>query len=555
MVYHFYYRAFALNKRGLPKGWLAMKKVYCLYRVSSKNMVEKNDIPMQRIECEKFAKEKGWYIAKEFVENGVSGFMTSGAKRDAIISLKSAAVKKEFDVLLVFMFDRLGRKKDETPFIVEWFFNQGIEVWSVREGEQRFDYHVDSLINYIRFWQAEGESLKIGERISTRMRQLAEAGQYIGGHVPFGYKKAYCGRLNKKGYPISDIAIDENNIECVREIFNKTVNEGFGSFVLARWCNDNELTTVKGSKFQSNTILRILRNKLYCGYLIRGSTSVFIPHLKIVDEAVFEQAQYILKQRTESDKSKRQIAFNTQGKSLLSGNIFCGYCGSHMICSSYVDRYVRKDGSVYENRSIRYICYHRSRKLNDCKGQSAYASHKIEPIVSNAVNAILMLFKTLKSKDTLSEYTNLRIKSVTKECEQIKFRLSKLKKEHVTLVRYIASSLNGFGAFKTDTLRQAIIDNEGLSEKLSKELESLTADIQDTHHINMMSEYYYYQMADWAKNYNSLPLQNKKMVICQLFNKIEIFYGYEIVIYVDRKYKLMFEKQFSKMKIGNCQIK
>lgn len=41
------------------------------------------------------------------------------------------------------MFDRLGRRDDETPFIVEWFVNNGIEVWSAEEGQQRFDNHVD----------------------------------------------------------------------------------------------------------------------------------------------------------------------------------------------------------------------------------------------------------------------------------------------------------------------------------------------------------------------------------------------------------------------------
>jgi len=35
------------------------------------------------------------------------------------------------------MFDRLGRKEDETPFIVQWFVNKGIEVWSTVEGQQK----------------------------------------------------------------------------------------------------------------------------------------------------------------------------------------------------------------------------------------------------------------------------------------------------------------------------------------------------------------------------------------------------------------------------------
>ena len=36
----------------------------------------------------------------------------------------------KFDILLVFMFDRLGRRDDETPFIVEWFTKQGLELRS-----------------------------------------------------------------------------------------------------------------------------------------------------------------------------------------------------------------------------------------------------------------------------------------------------------------------------------------------------------------------------------------------------------------------------------------
>lgn len=41
----------------------------------------------------------------------------SANDRDAIQELKEAAKNKEFDVLLVYMFDRLGRRDDETPFV------------------------------------------------------------------------------------------------------------------------------------------------------------------------------------------------------------------------------------------------------------------------------------------------------------------------------------------------------------------------------------------------------------------------------------------------------
>ena len=46
------------------------KRVYCLYRVSTKGQVEKDDIPMQKQRCREFAAEKGWIITREFSEKG-----------------------------------------------------------------------------------------------------------------------------------------------------------------------------------------------------------------------------------------------------------------------------------------------------------------------------------------------------------------------------------------------------------------------------------------------------------------------------------------------------
>ena len=103
-----------------------MKRVYCLYRVSTKKQVSKvmdygivkDDIPMQKQACRAFADSHGWIIVKEFEEKGVSGFKVSAKNRDAIQDLKEAALREEFNILLVFMFDRIGRIDDETPFVV-----------------------------------------------------------------------------------------------------------------------------------------------------------------------------------------------------------------------------------------------------------------------------------------------------------------------------------------------------------------------------------------------------------------------------------------------------
>ena len=158
------------------------------------------------------------------------------------------ALAGEFDILLVFMFDRLGRKDDETPFVVEWFVNQGIEVWSAMEGQQRFDTHVDKLLNYIRYWQASGESIKTSARVKTRIGQLTEQGYYTGGIVPYGYRLVNKGRTNKRNKEVPDLAIDPNEAEVVKVIFRSMSARATGASGFAATCRNRATTTARAEK-------------------------------------------------------------------------------------------------------------------------------------------------------------------------------------------------------------------------------------------------------------------------------------------------------------------
>ena len=159
-----------------------------------------------------------------------------------------------FDILLVFMFDRLGRKDDETPFVVEWFVKNGIEVWSAQEGQQRFDTHVDKLLNYIRYWQASGESIKTSVRVKTRISQLTEEGYYTGGKVPYGYRLEDKGRKNKRNKAVCDLAIDPEEAEIVKLIFQKYVYEGYGSQRICRYLAEQGFHNRKGGKIPTTSI-------------------------------------------------------------------------------------------------------------------------------------------------------------------------------------------------------------------------------------------------------------------------------------------------------------
>lgn len=108
---------------------ISTKRVVCVYRVSIVGQVDRDDIPMQKQYCREFSqRQSGWEIVKEFSEKGVSSFKISAKDRDAIQEIQKMALQGEFDILLVFMSDRLGRKDDEAPFVVEWFLKQNIRL-------------------------------------------------------------------------------------------------------------------------------------------------------------------------------------------------------------------------------------------------------------------------------------------------------------------------------------------------------------------------------------------------------------------------------------------
>ena len=221
-----------------------MTRVECLYRVSTKGQVDHDDIPMQKIDCRKFAQKQGWRVVKEVAEKGVSGSKVSASKRDAIQQLKEEAANGEFDILLVYMFDRLGRIESETPFVLEWFVQHGIQMWSTHEGQQKIETHGDKLMNYIRFWQAAGESEKTSIRTRDRIRQIVSSGHYTGGFVCYGYQLVDQGRRNKRDKPVMDLVINEEESTWVRELFYKVIQEGASGYALAEMLNNRGLRTL-----------------------------------------------------------------------------------------------------------------------------------------------------------------------------------------------------------------------------------------------------------------------------------------------------------------------
>ncbi len=513
---------------------------YCLYRVSTVGQVDKvkDDIPMQKQVCHEFAERQGWIIGKEFYEKGVSGLKVSAANRDAIQELRAAAERKELDVLLVFMFDRIGRIDEETPFVVEWFVKHGIQVWSTQEGEQRFENHVDKLMNYIRFWQASGESEKTSIRIKTRMQQLMAEGVYTGGPVPFGYCTVRNGRLNKKGREVLDIAVEPREAEWVKKLYQLTINEGWGSYKLAMYLNDNGMRTHGGAKFQSESVIRILRNKMNLGYARNSEQELpYLPQLQIIDEITFEQARFILDQRSKGFEEKRTIARQTKSKNLLSGIMFCGHCGGRLTSIVYRERYTRKDGTEYDRSQLKYLCYHKSRGLCKCDGQSTYVAERVDAAV---VELIHQMFENIKDAPDEGDIQKRFAKeSASSKAQQTKLNLE-LKKNSDQLLKLqdeIGATLTGDSVYTSEQLSTAIKTVENRIVNIKDEIERLQNEVNckkaSLEQIRPMFE----QFVRWAQEFDTCTIEQKKMIISRLVTRIELHKDYELSVELNEEYQ------------------
>ena len=108
------------------------ERVCYLYRGRNQN-----DILIQKNTCRDFSKKKGWTIVGEEQEITTINHRGGVAAHEKEHCIRKLAEQGEFDILLVFMFDRLGNSPYEIPFILEWFTKKGIRVWSACEGENK----------------------------------------------------------------------------------------------------------------------------------------------------------------------------------------------------------------------------------------------------------------------------------------------------------------------------------------------------------------------------------------------------------------------------------
>lgn len=540
-----------------------MKKVLCLYRVSSMKQVQDDDIPLQRAETKNFIEQKsvdGWVFYGEKLEKGVSGYKNKVSDRDILLEILDMAEQKEFDILLVYMSDRLGRREDETPFYIARLNQLGIEVWSVNEGQIKTGEHVDKLITYIRYWQAEGESRKTSTRVRDAQIEMIKQGKFAGGSIPFGYDLEFTGEINQKGKAVRKVVINEEKARVVYKIFDYVYSYGYGYKKIAVELNDSKIPSPKGIEWNNTSVGNILKNPLYAGYFsynkffIDGRTQRqprenWIlsekpnPDLVIIPEGMFNRVQEIVDSRRIRALGSKKNADavlcegspqTTRGRLLLIGFIYCGYCGSRLTNGSGYNYWVTLDGVKHKKLTPRYKCAGYWSGKTPCGGMKSYAAEDIEAIVINRVSHYMRQLESLDiSKETTTRKEKLSVKK-KKLQDTYNKQVKRIKSDIKVMNDKVPDILRGEITFPLERLTQLI--NE-------KEAELITLNSDHETNMSLLEKKNLEQkdlaelcsiISDWDTRFKQSPSDIQKTMLRKVIERVEIKKeGLRIVLKID----------------------
>lgn len=523
-----------------------MKKVNCLLRVSSKQQLHGDDIPVQRTECMEYVnRNPEWKFQKEYVEKAVSGFKTSLKKRDILQEILEDARNKTFDVLVVYMSDRIGRKEDESPVFVTTLNNLGIEIWSVKEGQLRTEEHIDKLLNYIRFWQAEGESRKTGDRVRDAQETFVKQGKFVGGYAPFGYQLEYSGAVSNHGRALKKLVIDKEKADIVRKIFDYTINYNYGALKIAKVLNGQNILAPKDT-WKACTIAQILQNPIYKGYMAynrrqhskgggafeRAPMENWIlsenqkQELVIVSEEIWNKAQEMREKRKTTIKRSTETNNHTSGstgKLVLMGFIYCGYCGHRLTNGSKYNYWITKCGEHRKKFEGRYRCTSIANGSLSCQGKTYYRAEEIEPIVYAVVISYLNQLREADTKEDIRKLWEEQILRVRTEKESFIKEQKAIQKDIATLKENIPVTLRGEGMFRVEELslllqgkEQRLSELQQLVEKKETEYEQLELKKKD---INETGEI----ISNWGELFMQCSIPERKVMLSRIIERIDIW--------------------------------
>ena len=460
--------------------------IYCRY--SSDSQTEQSIDGQLRV-CTEYAKSRDILILDTYIDRAMTG--TNDNRPDFQRMIKNSA-KREWDMILVYKFDRFSRNKYETAMHKKTLIDNGVKVVSATE------YIPDSpeaiILESMLEGYAEYYSAELSQKGKRGMRETRSKGNFTGGFIIYGYKVE-----NHK------VVIDKDKAETVKFIYEQYVMGVYVKDIIKALTAKGIFN--RGKPFARNTVYNILKNEKYSG-IYRHNEEVFDNiYPQIVDTDTF-------------NKVRAKIDVNHYGKRstevvyLLRNKMKCGYCGSPVSAEC---------GTAKNGEKKRYYKCLGRKNGNGCKKSQArkdvLENYVLENVITQLQSNMDYIVNTLLEMQDDYIKTNSALTRLVKEQRQTE-----------NAIQNIMSAIECGGT--SNTAMKRLRELETLSEELEKQIRIEKA--QSAFKLSRQEITDFYKLA---------LEQSPQMLINYLIKEIQLFDDRMVIIYNTPKTMSLDESQ------------
>jgi DNA invertase Pin-like site-specific DNA recombinase len=132
----------------------------------------------QRLELERVAERHGWQIVEVFEDAGISG-ARSRENRPAFDRMLRRAVRRDFDVILAWSVDRLGRSLQDLVAFLSEIHAKGVELYLHQQGIDTTTPSGKAMFQMMGVF-AEFERAMMRERVLAGLKRARAKGKKLG---------------------------------------------------------------------------------------------------------------------------------------------------------------------------------------------------------------------------------------------------------------------------------------------------------------------------------------------------------------------------------------
>lgn len=530
------------------------KKVRMLLRVSSNQQLEADgDLSIQRqLVKEYIEKNTDWEMdTKEYFEGSNSGYHNSVANRDVLQEALQDAKAGEYQVLVAYKDDRIGRRMWEMGPYIMALKNCGVDIYTVKDGRispESVDDIMGQMMLAMRYGNAQKSSSDTGMRVKDSAQKMVQRGKFVGGTPPYGYKLELSGEISKHGRALHHLVIEPERAAVVKYIYELSLNKEYGSAKIAKILNVHEVYKKMAPKdyWKLGTITSILTNPIYTGrtaYKRRekvngkfkrlGSEEWIIasePNQKliVIDDDIWNKVQERRERRGRKYKKslKNQdvtVIQHNSGELALIDIIYCGYCGSKMTNGSKYNYWTIKDTGERRTSKIPiYKCQNAWQGIPHDKSKQ-YRADKIEPVVFEAIASYIGVLQ--ENEDVFQQIEDNKNREVVLkkgELKKEKQELEKIQNKISVMEGHIPDAMTGEYPLNLKELMDIIRKHKDQMQQQQKVVSQKESELKSINVSSRDWEQLRKEIPSWQEVFLNSDTATKRVLVNKLIKRIEV---------------------------------